>query len=496
MCSVHAVPLVLSLADDAASPTAITAIAYLVLEWGIRLVLVPIIIRKHRPTEALAWLALTLFQPIPGAIVYAIIGRPLLGRRRIKAYARAVEMVETAERTAALEPHVAPEDDIDARYRDLFRLASNVGQAHVLAGNSGEILQETEEVIDRLLADIEAARRHVHLLYYIFLPDGTGRRVGDALVRAAERGVECRVLVDGVGSSKMLKRLAPELRQRGVDVRAALPVKLIRRPLARIDVRNHRKLAVIDGRVAYTGSQNICDADYGHARIGAWHDLTARITGPLVYQLQMLFCEDWAAETGRIPDAPHVFPEPERTGRVIAQTIPSGPGARNQAFRDLMLAAINEADERVVMVTPYFVPDSPTLLALVLRARAGVRVDVIVPEKTNSVLVNAAAKSIFDELLRAGARIHLHREGLLHVKAMTIDDRFALFGSGNFDRRSFFLNYELNLLVLGREVASNLRETLETYTEGARPLSLDELDRRPAIQKLADDTAKLVAPLL
>lgn len=488
-------PLMFAQAPDPGA-TALTAIAYLALEWTIRLVLVPIIIRKHRPSEALAWLALTLFQPIPGAIVYVILGRQLLGRKRTRAYTRAIELVETPERTEALTPHIAPPERIDPGYRDLFRLASKVGQSHALIGNRGVVVQHTEQVIERLIEDIDRAEHSVHLLYYIFLPDATGSRVADALRRAAARGVECRVLVDGVGSSRMLKSMAPGLRRDGVEVRAALPVKLFRRPLARIDVRNHRKLAVIDGRVAYAGSQNICDANYGHASIGAWHDLTARITGPIVYQLQMLFCEDWAAETGAIPDSPHVFPAPEPDGEVVAQMIPSGPGARNQAFRDLILSAINEADERVVMVTPYFVPDSPTLLALVLRAMAGVRVDVIVPEKTNSVLVNAAAKSIFEELLHAGANIHLHREGLLHVKAMTIDDRFALFGSGNFDRRSFFLNYELNLLVLGTEVATSLQSHLLSYVDQSRPLEIAELDKRPWIQKLADDTAKLVAPLL
>lgn len=476
--------------------TGTTALVYLILEWVIRVILIPVIIRKHRPSEAIAWLAITLFQPIPGAFVYILLGRQLLGRRRIKAYAHAISLVETTQHAETLRPHIPPQEQIDTQYRDLFRLAHRVGQTTALAGNDGIVIQQTLDVIDRLVEDIDGARHHVHLLYYIFLPDKTGRHVGEALKRAASRGVKCRVLVDAVGSKHMLRQLAPELRRAGVEVRAALPVKLYRRNLARIDVRNHRKLAIIDGRIAFTGSQNICDANYGHKTIGAWHDLTARATGPIVYQLQMVFCEDWAAETGEVPQGPEVFPRPQASGATIAQTIPSGPGQRNQAFRDLMLSAINEADERVVMVTPYFVPDASTQLALVLRAMAGVTVDIVVPEKTNSIFVNAAAKSSFEELLDAGANIHLHREGLLHVKAMTIDDRFALFGSGNFDRRSFFVNYELNLLILGRDVTTNLRVHLETYIGQSRPLRLEELERRPTIQKLADDTAALVAPLL
>ena len=483
-------------AENEVPTTGALALIYLILEWVIRVILVPVIIRKHRPSEAVAWLAITLFQPIPGAVVYFLLGRQLLGRRRVRNYARAIELVETHGRRAALTPHVPPEEQIDTQYRDLFRLAARVGQTLPLSGNDGIVIRKTLDVIERLIEDIDAAQHHVHLLYYIYRPDQTGRRVGEALIRAAQRGVKCRVLVDAVGSSSMLKSLAHELRRGGVEVRAALPVKLFRRNLARIDVRNHRKLAIIDGTIAFAGSQNICNDNYGHKSIGAWHDLTARIVGPIVYQLQMVFCEDWTAEGEPIGDSPELFPEPRTAGRTIAQTIPSGPGARNQAFRDLMLSAINEADERIVMVTPYFVPDTPTQLALVLRAMAGVTVDIIVPRKTNSILVNAACKSLFEELLDAGANIHLHHEGLLHVKAMTIDDRFALFGSGNFDRRSFFLNYELNLLILGREVTRNLRVHLETYIGQSKPLRRAELDRRPTLQKLADDTAALVAPLL
>jgi cardiolipin synthase len=210
----------------------------------------------------------------------------------------------------------------------------------------------------------------------------------------------------------------------------------------------------------------------------------------------MVFAEDWGAETGSFPDDATIFPEPELAGDTHVQAVPSGPGRRNQAFRNLVLSAINEADEHVTMVTPYFMPDAPSLLALKLRAMAGVRVDIIVPEKTNSVLVNAAAKSAFLELLRVGASVHLHRAGLLHVKAVTIDDKVAIFGSGNFDRRSFNLNYELNLLTLGPNVAFRLRNLLETYQKDSRPLTIEELESRSRVAQITSDVAKLVAPLL
>jgi cardiolipin synthase len=469
---------------------------YLLLEWAVRLVLAPIIIRKHEAGEAMAWLALALFQPIPGGVLYACFGRQLLGRRRVKAAARAVQWVETPQRLARLHEHAADDGAIDSANRDLFRLASTVAATRPLGGNTGQII-DGEDYIDRLIEDIESATRHVHLLSYIYRDDATGRRLADVLARAVERGVRCRVLVDGSGSANFLDTLAPRMRRDGIEVRDALPSRFFRRTLARIDVRNHRKLAIIDGTIGYMGSKNLCDADYGHRKYGPWIDLTARMTGPMAMQLQMLFFEDWVAEAGALPDDEHeLFPAPEHTGEIIAQALPSGPGRRMEAFRDVILSAINEANERVVMVTPYFIPDAPTLLALKLRAQAGVAVDLIVPEKSNSSLVNAAAKSTLAELLEAGARVHLHRGGLLHVKALTIDDAVVVFGSGNFDRRSFRLNYEINLLGHGPQVTRALRTRLEAYLGDCRRLHADELRGRPWIQKLADDTAKLVSPLL
>lgn len=494
------IPLMLAQSDAASSGASLWAVwlptGYLLLEWTVRMILAPIIIRKHSAGEAMAWLALTLFQPIPGGLLYACFGRQLLGRRRVKAAAKAVELVETEDRVSALHEHTAPIDAIEPHHRDLFCLATNVAGTRPLAGNAGQFV-DGEDFVDRLIEDIGRAEQHVHLLSYIYRDDETGRRVAQALVQAVDRGVTCRVLVDGSGSADFLDSLAPKMRRAGIEVRDALPSRFFRRTLARIDVRNHRKLAIIDGTTAYMGSKNLCDESYGHRKYGPWIDLTARLTGPMALQLQMLFFEDWVAESGAMPESDaDFFPQPSHDGAIVAQALPSGPGRRMEAFRDVILSAINEANERIVMATPYFIPDPPTNLALVLRARAGVRIDLIVPEKTNSFLVSAASKSLLAELLDAGARVHLHRPGMLHVKAITIDNAITIFGSGNFDRRSFRLNYEINLLTHGSQATTALRSRLERYMDDCRPLDVAELRDRPWIQQLADDTAKLIAPLL
>ena len=475
---------------------AAVATALVVLPWVINLGLLPVVLRRHRPPTAIAWLAIIFVQPYVGAALYAFFGRRVLGRRRIEAHDRATAAVMTPERLEALRPHESPPEEIPEGYRDLLHLARSIGKHGLVRGNAGRPVREKAQFIDALIDEIDRAESTVHLLYYIWRNDTTGRRVTEAVERAAARGVTCRVLADGVGSRAFLERAAPRLRRAGAQVRATMPVRLLRARLARIDVRNHRKLAVFDGRRALTGSHNVCDADYGHASIGAWQDISSVVTGPLVRQLQLVFLEDWASETGDVPDGPGVFPEIEHTGEFRAQALPSGPGAPNEGFREMMISLINEANHSVVMTTPYFVPDEASLLALRLRAMAGLEVKIIVPARTNSKLVNAACKRPYLELAEAGAEIHLHRTGLLHAKTITIDGKAGMFGSGNFDRRSFSLNYELNILIAGPEITSQLRAQQEAYLADSDPLDADALRRRSTLRRLFDDAASLLGPLL
>ncbi|MEO1128443.1 MAG: cardiolipin synthase [Planctomycetota bacterium] len=475
---------------------ALFPVLYLILEWTIRIAMIPVIVRKQGTGEALAWLALIFFQPVIGVIVYMIIGGSLLTNRRLEKHEEARALVETPQRLKVLEPHTACDTSISDRYRDLVQLAERVGAMVPTSGNGGELIADTDEFVRKLVDAIDKAEQHVHLLYYIWLDDTIGNTLADAVMRAAKRGVRCRVLVDDVGCKRMIRTIAPKLRGAGADVVRALPVRILRGQFARVDVRNHRKLAIIDGRTAFTGSHNACDPDYGSGGYGPWHDLTLRVFGPAVYQLQMVFCEDWASETGVIPEGDDVFPEPEPAGPVMVQTAPSGPGHRNEAFRDLLIASINEAEHRVIMTTPYFIPDESTLLALLLRARAGLQVDVVVPEKGNHPLLNAAAPAYYREVLDAGGNVLLHQNGLLHSKTLTVDDSIALVGSGNFDRRSFSLNYELNLLSIGKLETSQVRSFQEGYINDCRPLTMAELDERSAFKALVQNTAKLFSPLL
>jgi len=467
----------------------------LIAQWVIRIVLIPIVLRRHRPAVATTWLIVVFFEPFIGLIIYLVIGRQLVGRKRIEHHQRVAKEVEDRIRARFAQEHAVSIADLPPHRRDLARLAQTLSGMPAVNGNSVALIDRTDAVIDRLIEDIDAAQHHVHLLFYIYAYDTTGLRVADALTRAAERGVTCRVMMDSQGSPAALEHIAPQMRSKGIRVVEVLHAGLLRRRVARIDVRNHRKLAIIDGAIGYTGSQNIVDADYGGKFEGVWRDLMIRVEGPVLTQLQAVFFEDWAAETNEaLPD--DLLPDLEPVGETLAIAVPSGPSLRQGAFRDIMLAAINEADERVIMTTPYLVLDEPTLLALQIRARAGVRVDVVVPERSNNTLVNLASRAQYEALLSAGVNLHLHQDGLLHAKSMSIDGTISLIGSGNMDRRSFEVNYELSLLMAGGKVAEELVELQHRYMSQSRVLTMEEWGARSRWDRIAQDSARLFSAVL
>jgi cardiolipin synthase len=323
-----------------------------------------------------------------------------------------------------------------------------------------------------------------------------GERVAEALCRAHARGVRCRLLADAVGSHRFLRELAPRLAGQGIEVVPALPVNPVRRMFARFDLRNHRKLAIIDGRVAHTGSQNIVRADYGKKGVGEWHDLMVRLLGPSVSQLQAVFLEDWEFETGQFIEGPDYFPTPDDPGSVVLQVVPSGPNSPTRVLRDLAVEALHAARRRVIITTPYFVPDDALMVALRLAVVRGVRVVLIVPARSDQLLVGLAGEYFCQEALRQGVHVHLYLPGLLHVKSMTVDDGFAMLGTANFDIRSFYLNFELNLLSYDASLNGRLRCDQTNRIQESKEVDLSEWQRRGIMEQWGAQFAKLLSPLL
>ena len=282
----------------------------------------------------------------------------------------------------------------------------------------------------------------------------------------------------------------------GVDIRPTLPVSFFRRRLSRMDVRNHRKIVVIDGRIGHTGSKNLIDAEGAHVRCGPWGDIMARMVGPVVLQLQLVFLEDWRYVTGLTIDEPELFPAPAVAGDVLALVVPSGPTYATDAILHAIVAAIHEANERVVISTPYFIPDQPTLLALQIAAARGVRVELIVPLKADHLVVQTATRAFVTDLLDSGGNVYFHTRGLLHSKTLTVDQDFAMIGSANFDVRSFYLNFETNLLLYGSAGVSAVISAQDRYRRESEEVDRAAWAARSNAAFALEHAAKLFSPLL
>jgi len=466
---------------------------YYASEWLIRIGMLLYVPHRRSPSAARTWLLLIFLFPWPGVVFYMVLGRIHLPRRRIELQARMSEKFR--EMQSRWLRNASPVDlGGHSELQQAITLAARLGDFQVCGGNRFELMVDYDGTIDRLIADIDGAKHHVHLLYYIFADDKTGRRVSDALVRAVQRGVTCRVLMDGLGSRPALHHLAPAMRKAGIEVHALLPWNLLRREKARIDLRNHRKIAVFDGQTAYFGSQNIVSPEF--VKNASNEELVARVRGPLVAQLQAVFLMDWYLETGTELEGHGLFPEPTGDGPSPGQVLPSGPTYPHKNAHEIMVALMYAARKRIVITTPYFIPDEPFLLAMQTAVQRGVEVHLVVSRHSNQMLVNLAQKSYYDDLLDIGAIIHLYEGHFLHAKHMSIDDSVALIGSSNMDIRSFALNSEVSVLIYDSDVVAKLSEVQQRYFATSGILDRDQWDQRPLRSKLVQNIARMADALL
>jgi len=469
--------------------------------WLIRLVMgLVIILRRRTPSTALAWLLLVFTAPIIGSFIYFMIGENRLGSKRTREYSRIVRQVESMQRFTLPDLH-ALQPSIPEKYRPLASLAEGLGGSPPLAGNELDLFDDTQMFIRALVADIDRARYHCHLLYYIYHEDRAGHQVVEALIRARRRGVVCRLLLDGVGSRGFLRSdQVARLRANGVQVAAALPVNALRARVARVDLRNHRKLAVIDGQIAYTGSHNLSEPIYpGKQNYGAWVDATVRVTGPIVHPLQLLFIEDWYLDTDELAEDDHLLPPTNNLPGpgVGAQLLPTGPiSSVESPLQRVMLQAMHLATEQIIFTTPYFVPDEAMIGGLGSAALRGVRTVLVVPHRADNRIAAAAGRAFYGELLRWGVEIQEYTAGLLHAKTLTVDREFAFLGTANLDMRSFMLNFELALLIYESDFASKVRFLQESYISSSVRLRHEVWRQRSAARIIIENSAKLASPLL
>jgi cardiolipin synthase len=460
-----------------------------------------VVMQRRMTGETLAWVLVIFVFPIIGPLVYLLFGELRLGRRRAR---RFTEMYPPIRKWLAEIPQRSLVDwsRLDPEFESLSQMGEQTIGVPSLRGNHVQLIGCWQAVFERLIEDISAAQRTCHLEFYIWCNGGEADRVADALIRASQRGVVCRVLVDAMGSRAFLKsETAARMRAANVLIHAALPGGLLRLPFVRFDLRLHRKIAVIDGRVAYTGSLNLVDPRYfkQDAGVGQWIDAMVRIEGPAVEALAITFLADWYIET----DAPlselqatgDAFPQPSR-GECTVQVMPSGPALASNAVEQVLITAIYSAREELVLTTPYFVPSEPLSLALISAARRGVKVILVLPARVDSRLVRFASGAYKGEMLEAGVKIASFSKGLLHTKSVTVDGAYSLFGSVNLDPRSMRLNFEILLALYDRDFTGRLRALQQGYIDGSELLDLTAFRARSRTRQMAENFARLLAPLL
>ncbi len=472
----------------------------LVAHWLILTALsIRVIMRRPPVGVSVAWLAVIFSVPFVGAVAYLLVGERRLGRGRAARIAASIGNVKQWQKDLRHQYGTAA-TQIEAAAEPIHRHAEHVLGFPAMAGNNIELLDNFQTIFDAIVADIDAAQRRCHVCFYIWHEGGRTADVVNALVRAARRGVQCRALADATGSKSFLRgNLARRLRDAGVELTAALPTGPLRTFFVRRDLRNHRKIVVIDDRVAYTGSQNLVDPRFfkQESGVGEWVDAIARVTGPIAAALDCVFWLDWSVETGRACELPPAAGNgsPAPAGSMI-QVVPSGPDLQPEAIHQLLLTAIYAARRELVMTTPYFVPDDSMLTALLSAALRGVEVTLIVPARNDSRLVRYASVAHFDDLMSAGATIALFKGGLLHTKSLTIDGTISVFGSVNLDMRSLWLDFEISLFVYDAAFTGQLRALQNTYLGNSDRLELDVWRRRPAHRRFTENAFRLLGPLL
>ncbi len=465
---------------------------YLYLAWIMYLVLLGtwIVLQKREPAATLSWLFSLALLPYFGFVVYHLFGPQRIHRQRLRragsrigAEAFGAEPRELQDNPEALE---------------LSRLAKAVTGLGPTTARDVRLLIDGHAKYTALIADIAQAQQHVHLEYYIYTPDESGRALRDALLACARRGVRVRLLLDAMGSSKINRHFFADLVAAGGELVWFHPTKFLRfwyRPW--LNLRTHRKIAVIDNRIGYVGGINITDEENESLRADAYRDLHLRVEGDVVRSLQLVFVEDWVYACGRrdlIPEIVHTLP-PTQLGGITAQVLTSGPDSSWEAIHRLHVSLIHGAHRRVWLVTPYFVPGEAAMMALTSAALGGLDVRLLVPKHSDSRLVTSAASSYFDDLITAGVKIYEYGPRMLHTKALLIDESTALFGSANFDNRSFRLNFEVMLMLTDTGIAEQLAKLIKGEFANAPRVRGDR--PKPLLRtRLPEALARLLSPLL
>lgn len=460
------------------------------------------ILMKRRPaTSTMTWLLIIHILPLVGVVTYLLIGELHLGKKRAD---RARAMWPSTQKwlqDLKAYDRIFAKDNSDVAI-NLFKLCEHRQGIAGIKGNQLQLFTESEDTMNAMIRDIQLARHKIEMVFYIWQPGGMADQVAETLMAAARRGIHCRLMLDSAGSKAFFRSpWAKKMRTAGIEVVEALKVNLMRAFLRRMDLRQHRKMVMIDNFISYTGSMNMVDPRYfkQDANVGQWIDLMARMEGPVTSAMGIVYACDWEVETGKriLPPPPdqNIMPFEEATGHTI-HTIASGPGFPEDLIHQALLTATYSAREYLIMTTPYLVPSDDLLHAICAAAQRGVEVSIILPRKNDSVLVDWASRAFFSELLEAGVKIYQFEGGLLHTKSILVDGQLSLVGTVNLDMRSLWLNLEITLVIDDVGFASDLAAVQSDYISRSHLLDPDEWKKRPVWHRVTERLFYFFSPLL
>jgi cardiolipin synthase A/B len=475
----------------------------LVIFWIVGIVLLFMVPRNRKPSSATAWLLLIYVVPLLGLIIFFLIGSPKLSKRRRAMQRRMTDTIARAvteargqeEFDSLLAPPILP------RFTPCIKLNTNLGGLPAFAGNAVELLPDYLAALECIAQEIDRSQRFVHIEYFALSRDADTQCVFAAMERAHQRGVKVRVLLDHLGSRKYpgFKKLRRWFRETGIEHHLSLPLRFFGSSYTRFDLRNHRKIVVIDGQVAFSGSQNLIKRNYFRKDTIYYDELVAKATGPIAAQFDAAFRTDWYSETGDLLNndtAPETTLLPVAAGDILCQVLPSGSGFENENNLKLFTSLIHAAQQSVVICNPYFVPDDSLMTAITSAAQRGVDIKLINSQVSDQFLVSNAERSYYEDLLTAGVKIYLyHAPVLLHSKTLSIDEDIAVVGSSNLDMRSFHLNLEVTLICYDSTVVADLRQIEANYISKSRQVHLDEWKSRSARKILCENISRLTAAL-
>lgn len=478
----------------------ILEITYLLIIIGVGL---RIIYDTDNVNKTLGYLLLIIFLPIIGIFIYFSFG---INYRKNKLYSKKIVHDRNQEEKILNRVEEYNRTTLNAldKPNDFVRLSKMIytsDQSPITQGNEVSLLFNGEEKFPEVIKALKEAKHHIHLEYYIFEDDETGRAIEEVLIQKAKEGIEVRFLYDDFGSSKIRKTLVQRLRENGVQ---ALPFyKILLLPFAnRINYRNHRKIIVVDGNISFVGGINVSDkySNLFPKNKYYWRDTHLKIAGPATAMLQHIFIADWNfCTTEHLPVTKDYFPiiENIQTGGKFVQIVSSGPDSDRPSIYYALVQMILSAKKEVLITSPYFIPGETVMDAMIMASLSGVKVKLLVPGISDSYFVNAAARSYYRPLLQAGVEIYLYQKGFIHAKTMVADAQVAMVGTANMDYRSFDLNFEVNAIVYDKETAGKLsREILSDMTEESEKLNASEWLKRPTHVRLFEKTIRLLSPLL